>query len=286
MNSMQMPTGAMGAIRIIVFILIAIAIYYIYRYFFTADILEKVVLLKGITDAKRTTNKTALPTFAADAVPPLYEGGEYSMSCWVYINDWTHRKGQQKHIFEIGATDPTATINSKFITLLVGLSNNKNKLMVRLHTKNDTSLSSIFDTNNRPQTATHAIMNNTGVEDNLTLSALPMCDLPEIDMQRWVLVSVVLTGKICDVYLDGKLARSCTLPSFFRVDNGYSIKPLLLGGFGGYISNLTAYGYALNPSDVYKIYLSGPNSEMSVLEWFASFLNPKVTSFYPKMNNQ
>jgi hypothetical protein len=268
--TLQATPGASGALRLIVFILIGVAVYYIYRYFFSSDTITFTRLVAGVTDAKTGNGKEIKP-IPADALPPLYEGGEYSMSCWVYVNDWAYRRGQQKHIFEIGG--------SGFITLMVGLGNYTNKLMVRVST--DTSGANTLGTN-----ATHTNLDAMEVESGLLNSQLPMCDLPELDLQRWVLVSVVITGRICDVYLDGKLARSCTLPSFFRVDNGYSVKALLNGGFGGYISNLTAYGYAMNPSDIYKMYMNGPKAGGGFIDWFTSFFTPNVANLYPKMNGQ
>jgi hypothetical protein len=266
--TLQATPGASGALRLIVFILLAVAIYYIYRYFFSSDAVTFTRTVTGVTDAKKE-----LKPIPADSLPALYEGGEYSMSCWVYVNDWAYRRGQQKHIFEIGGNN--------FITLMVGLGNFRNKLMVRVHSAAGTT-----GVGSLPSAATREAMNQMGTESGLIDNEMPMCDLPELDMQRWVLVSVVITGRICDVYLDGKLARSCTLPSFFRVDNGYSVKPLMNGGFGGFISNLDTYGYALNPSDVYKIYMNGPKSGGGFLDWFTSFFTPNVTNFYPKMNGQ
>jgi hypothetical protein len=273
--TMQATPGVSGALRLIVFILIGVAIYYIYRYFFSSDVIAYTTLINDITDAKIADASKQPAAITADKLPPLYEGGEYSMSCWVYVNDWAYRRSQQKHIFEIGGSGENG-----FITLLVGLGPFKNKLMVRVHTASGTT-----GAGSLPTGATHTAMNAMQTEAGLT-DDMPMCDLPELDMQRWVLVSVVLTGRICDVYLDGKLARSCTLPGFFRVDANYSAKALLQGGFGGYISNLTAYGYAMNPSDVYKMYMNGPKTGGGFLDWFTSFFKPNVTNYYPKMNNQ
>lgn len=257
--------GSVGT-RIVVFLIILVAAYFIYRYFFTQDTMSYTQLVSGVVDAKKPGK-----IIPADALPGLYEGGEYSMSCWVYINDWSYRRTQMKHIFEIGGPN--------FITLMVGLGNYKNKLIVRLHTADS---SDVTGAGKLMTTDTHTKLDNTGMENGLTNNDAA-CDLPMIDMQRWVLVSVVITGRICDVYIDGKLARSCTLPSFFKVDNGYAVKTLLNGGFGGFISNLTAYGYALNPADIYKTYMTGPTTSMGFIDWLKSFFEADYVSF-PKMN--
>ncbi len=99
-----------------------------------------------------------------------------------------------------------------------------------------------------------------------------MCDLPEIDLQRWTMVTVVLSGKTIDVYLDGKLARSCVAHSFYRVDPT-GIKGVMAahGGFDGYTGTTSVANYAMNPDEIYKAYMSGPDgSSMDPTAWFLS----------------
>jgi hypothetical protein len=279
-NTLQQTPGSLNLLRIVLMVAIFVAIYYIYRYFFTADTVQYTRLVSGVVPAKNN----AIANITADKLPPLYEGGEYSMSCWLYINDMSYLNGYFKHIFEIGGDN--------FITLMVGLGGYKNKLIVRVNSAGASGDGSL------PTVATHASMGTREVESSLGVDN-NMCELPNVDMQRWILLTVVITGRICDIYIDGKLARSCTLPNFFRVDNGYSVKlfsknvsgsgtatTALGSGFGGYISNLTAYGYSLNPGDIYKLYMSGPNAGVGFLDWFKSFFTPDVVSLYPKMNGQ
>ena len=105
-----------------------------------------------------------------------------------------------------------------------------------------------------------------------------MCDLPEVDLQRWVNLTVSVNGKTVDVYLDGKLARSCVLPDFYKVDaGGYSASLLEYGGFGGQISTTSVYDAALNPEQVYKKYMAGPEPITGIVQWLTSFLTPGVT---------
>ena len=104
-------------------------------------------------------------------------------------------------------------------------------------------------------------------------TAPSICDLPEIDMQRWTMVSVVLTGRTIDVYLDGKLNRSCTTPSYFKVDPT-GVSPVLsdYGGFDGYLGITEVANYAMNPDEIYRAYLSGPDGPPSfdIIGWIGS----------------
>ena len=79
-------------------------------------------------------------------------------------------------------------------------------------------------------------------------------------MQRWNLITVVLSGKTTDVYVDGKLARSCVSSSYYKVDT-MNVTPNILQhqAFDGKIANLSLYSVALNPAQIYQLYSEGPN---------------------------
>ena len=120
----------------------------------------------------------------------------------------------------------------------------------------------------------------SGLQDNLEL-----CDLPEVNLQKWVFVSVVLTGKTCDVYMDGKLNRSCVLPSYYKVDpKGMKMKLLDFNGFEGYLGDVSTYNYALNPDQIYRMYMMGPtDSQSSFFGWIKNMFDVQgqVTYKYP-----
>jgi hypothetical protein len=95
--------------------------------------------------------------------------------------------------------------------------------------------------------------------DDSLLNPTQPCDISTFDMQRWVNVTVVLSGRTIDVYMDGKLARSCVTNSYYKVDpTGVSLKVADRGGFDGYINGVSAFNYPLSPADVYRIYQAGP----------------------------
>ena len=107
--------------------------------------------------------------------------------------------------------------------------------------------------------------------DDALLNAPPMCDLPEIGMQRWTMITVVLSGRTIDVYLDGKLNRSCIAPSYFKVDpTGVTANITDRGGFDGYTGYTAVSNYAMNPDEIYRAYMSGPNglSATDIFSWF------------------
>jgi hypothetical protein len=82
-----------------------------------------------------------------------------------------------------------------------------------------------------------------------------------------------MSGRVTDVYLDGKLARSCVNSSYYKVDPaGVSAKMAAYGGFDGFIGTTKAYNYSLTPSDIYNIYRDGPKGgQGDIFKWIESF---------------
>ena len=77
--------------------------------------------------------------------------------------------------------------------------------------------------------------------------------------------------------MDGKLTRSCVLPNFYRVDStGVKMKLLDYGGFQGYLGDVSTYNYALNPDQIYRMYMTGPtDNQSSFLSWIQNIFDVK-----------
>ena len=285
------------------FVIVALVIlYYFYKYLFASTGLTSLVLLNGTMAANPTS---ALKT--TSNLPALYEGGEYSVNIWIYINDWSIRRGYNKHVLSIGGAG--------FLTFALYLKPYTNALGVTVRTSDLNGLSSgnISQTTTPTGTTTCTTTPNSGSSrtsssssgsDNLTNTNLssffnaiqgmpggvvtdPPCDIPSIDLQKWVQVTLTLNNKTTDVYIDGKLARSCILPTFYRVDpNNISLNICDWGGFGGYVSNATAYNSTLNPDQVWQLYMNGPGPQYSFIDYWNSLFNPasQLQLGYPKMN--
>lgn len=180
----------------------------------------------------------------------LYEGGEYTVNLWMYISGWSYLQGTRKHVFELGGPN--------FASLLIALGSYKNSLNVRVDTV-DASGSSVNTSGGLTTADKINMFKPLSLDTSLTASG--GCDIDMIDLQRWVQVTVVLNGNTCDVYMDGKLARSCVLPSYFRVDTSstQSVRMLDYGGFDGYVTQVSTYNYSLNPSSIYNMYMMGPS---------------------------
>ena len=265
----SVPAGlTRGFGGVVVIVLAAVALYYLYKYLYTSSGIEAAAI---ITQAVRADTSRNLPLYK---IPPIYEGGEYSISFWAYVTGFKDQLGKNKHILEIRGSD--------FSTLVVGLGSFTNKLLVRVHTPGggQTTGSGAAGSSDLTAAGVKKLFNDQ--DPGLLRDAMPLCDLPEVDLQRWVCVSVVLNGRTCDVYLDGKLARSCVLPSFFKVDKAVRMKLLDFGGFDGFLGDVTCYNYALNPEQAYRIYMTGPSDVAGggILDWFKNIFDLKGTVTY------
>lgn len=278
------PVGRLIPVLLVFFGLIGL--YYLYQYLFGPKSTNAYSLISKTQAANVDPSQPIIVT--SDKLATLYEGGEFTVSTWIYITNWSYRAGMNKSILTIGGPN--------FDTIRIYLGGTKPTLNVRLQTKDSSGTQNAIPTGASAsanlgatpmgsqvpveslEKATQNAVFNILQTDSGLLDSSPLCDLPAVDLQRWINITVAVNGKTVDVYMDGKLARSCVLPSFFKVDaGGYSAYLLSYGGFGGQIANTTMYDAALNPEQVYKNYMAGPEPITNIGQWFSSFFSPGVS---------
>lgn len=88
------------------------------------------------------------------------------------------------------------------------------------------------------------------------LDSLNPCDIVDIPLQRWVHIGIVLWNRSLDVYLNGKLARSCALKGIPNINDG-NLYVTQNGGYKGDMATLRYFSRSLNASEVYDIYKQG-----------------------------
>lgn len=246
---------------VILIIIGLVGLYYLYKYLFGSQATTSYTLI-GKSIPANPAEGTKIDV-NSDVLPALYEGGEFTVSTWIYVNNWNYRAGYNKAILSIGGTN--------LDTIRVYLGARRPQLMVRLDTLEKQG-SSTTGVSLAGGTAKEKVFKDLQTDSGLLNTPSALCDLPEIDLQRWVNITVAVNGKTVDVYVDGKLSRSCVLPNLFKVDaGGYTAKLLEYGGFGGLLSTTTIYDTALNPDVVYKNYMAGPEPITSIGQWFSSF---------------
>ena len=96
------------------------------------------------------------------------------------------------------------------------------------------------------------------------------CSVANVPIQKWVNLSVSVYGRTMDIYIEGKLVKTCLLPGVAKVSSASSVYLTPNGGFDGYTSKLSYYPKPLNPQDAWNIYVKGPTS------WLASLFTYQV----------
>lgn len=253
------------AVKVVGVIIILVVILSLYRWLSGSGDLEDVVLYNNIKNGLVAFSQNPL-TFDTSVMPQLYGGGEFSICTWVYISNWAVNKGNNKIFLSLSGG------GGGFSTMVMYLGQTTNKLGIRVSCDSPDTIgsSNIID-----DTQLSKIVNGlTPYTDSS--SDFKKCDIESIDLQRWVNITTVLSGRTLDVYIDGKLSRSCVLNGLYMVDADDTT--LVLGGpagFGGYIGQTRCANYAYSPDQVYSYYTSGPRNE-SFFGIFGSVAMPSI----------
>ena len=178
---------------------------------------------------------TTLPGSSA----PLTNGADNGVQFWIFIKDWDYQFGSKKSV--LYRKDST---NSAYKNPDISLHPTDNSLDVTV---------SIYPTDESDTSSTG---------DKFT------CTVENVPLQTWFSVSVTVFQRNLDIYINGKLVKSCVLPGVPRpaagdivVGNG--------GGFSGSICNVHSYPSMLGPSDAAAFFSAGTNC--------ASFAQPGTT---------
>ena len=270
------------AYNLALFVVIGIAIYYFYKWLSGDGEMNEEIIFNpaqgGMPAKSAEMPKPIVPTTVS-----LYQGGEFSLTTWIYIADWTVNMGKNKP-FLIVSGGPS------FATMVMYLGQNASKLGIRVSTTGDVSggLNPSFELDTSKLNSIRPINGGPAITPYTDID-LKKCDIENVDLQRWVCITTVLNGRTLDVYIDGKMSRSCVLNGMFKVDSasGGSLSVTLGGlfGFGGLIGQTRVADFAYSPDRVYQNYQSGPN-DMSILTKIKSYFDPKQYSFSVKVNNQ
>ena len=200
-------------------------------------------LINGMVDAKQMLLFPQDPSVNG-AVPILRsvnrrDGMEFTWSTWIFIDDFTYKQNEYKHIFHKGNDDVNVT------TPPIGLSgpNNGPGLYITPQVNNLEIIMSTFDNPN----------NSIIIED--------------IPINKWVNVIIRLDGNKLDVYINGSVVRrhvfDTTTGGDVPFQNYGDVYALMNGGFSGYMSELRYFSYAIPVNTIQTIVNAGPNLKIN-----------------------
>lgn len=191
----------------------------------------------------RLHDATGSGTISATNAPLSNETqGAYSMQWWMFIKDWNYGYGKQKSILKRGDPTSTAVTNP-----MVTLHPTDNTLQVTV---------SLFGSDGSTPTSTPAPAGSSGASTD----DVYVCEVTDVPLQTWFSVGISVFGRNLDVYIDGKLVKSCFLPGVPKPAAG-DIQLTSGGGFSGYLCNFYHYSRMLNPADAMTFFSSGTSCQ-------------------------
>lgn len=230
----------MSVLKIVAIIAVVVLVVIILNYLFKDN-----HTLSKVVDAKQMTEIPSSDLEQNDEIP----SSNFAYSVWFYINDWNYKYGKEKIIFgRMGApttTPVTGELSGVNPCPVVSLGKIENNITVSIGCyPGTTDASAPADTTN---TVVHS------------------CTLNNVPIQRWVNLVMSVYGRTVDLYLNGKLVKTCLLPGVASVNSKSKLYLTPMGGFDGWTSKLQYYADSLNPQDAWNIYSKGYSS------WFKTF---------------
>ena len=262
-------------------VILCVCLYYLYKYM-SGDAEKADMVVFANSSGGLPGN--SLTTFSSKNIPAIYGGGEYSVCVWIYIANWKVNSGKNKTFLTINSV--TGTYN----TLQMYLGANVNKVGIRVSTD---------ATGDELNTDQQGSIDSATTPYNDNEANFKQGDIKSIDLQKWVCICVVLSGRRLDVYMDGKLNRSSVLKGMYKVGGTGTDYQMIVGGrspsvndtatvrpgFGGLIGQINAANYAYTPDRVWALYSNGPQ-DTSITSLIKSYFDPGQYSFSLKRNGE
>lgn len=190
-----------------------------------------VVLIHYIVkDSNKLSDLTSGETSQTIESSKLSDGessSNFTYSIWFYIDDWNYRYGDKKILF--------ARVGNGVLCPKVLFTPSVNNLLVEM---------TIYpsDTNT---------IKGESMSTNFT------CGIPNVPLQKWCNFLMTSYGRTTDLYLDGKLVKTCVLPGVPKIEPGAPVYITPNGGFSGWTSTFKYWGESTNPQKAWDIYKEG-----------------------------
>ena len=207
--------------------------------FFVVIVILLIIIIRYIIkDANTLTNIMSANTMqkieASSLVPSSTDSGNstnYTYSIWFYVDDWNYRYGDPKVIF--GRMTPPAPTEVLEPCPSVVLGATENNLVISLAVYPETPAAS----------GDPFIIHN--------------CSVANVPIQKWVNLLISVYSRTLDIYIDGKLVRTCLLPGVAVIEANAPVFITPDGGFSGWTSKFQYWADATDPQKAWDIYKLG-----------------------------
>ena len=224
----------MSALSIVFTIAILVLIIMLAKYF-----LSDKNSLSSVQNAQNSSTISASSLATNSSGAP---DSNFAYSVWFYVNDWNYRYGEPKVVF--GRMGSLSDASGGSISGVSGLDPCPSVVLGAIENNLIVSLGCYPGVNEQPTTpGGKTVIHN--------------CMVSNIPIQKWVNLTLSVYGRTMDLYIDGKLVRTCLLPGIANINNNADIYVTPKGGFNGWTSNLQYYPNSLNPQEAWNIYAQG-----------------------------
>jgi hypothetical protein len=191
-------------------------------------------IMKDVNTLTDLTSAQTMQTIESSDLASSSDSGNtsnFTYSIWFYVDDWNYRYGEPKVIFgrmitESGKKEPCPSV------VLGPIENN---IVV--------SLAVYPGLDEQPEDGSNFIIHN--------------CPVANVPIQRWCNLFVSVYGRTLDLYLDGKLVRTCVLPGVAKIDANAPVYVTPNGGFSGWTSRFQYWPDSSDPQQAWNIYKAG-----------------------------
>jgi len=223
--------------NIIIVIVIIVLLYIVIRYVFS-----DVNTLSNLTSGT-TLQKISASSLASGSVS---NSSNFTYSIWFYINDWNYKYGDPKVLYgRMGELSNSSAISLNSISqsepcpaVILGAIENNLAINLTCYPGTASALSS-------------------GDTTTTTGSVVHTCSVSNIPIQKWVNLLVSTYGRTLDVYLDGKLVKTCVLPGVAKINQNSNVYITPGGGFAGWTAKFQYYPNSTDPQTAWNIYQAG-----------------------------
>jgi len=175
----------------------------------------------------------------------------YAYSVWFNIADWSQRYGEYKVLFaRMGTPSNTKGVSVQGINGLDPCPS------VIFDAYQNTAIVSIgcYPGNGEP-----TVKDSSGTWSKASVTT---CTVSNIPIQKWTNMIISVYGRTLDVYLNGKLVKTCLLGGSALVNPNADVSLTPGGGFSGWTSRFQYFPNAIDPQAAWNIYESGWGSSI------------------------
>jgi len=206
----------------IIILFVIIIIVKLFQYFFEKKKKDSVFLLNG---TKKASNRMIVKHKNENEILMKRSNDEdlvieFSYTFWIYIEDWSYKYGEWKHIMHKG---------------------NENSWPER-----------------SPGIWLHPVENKMRIYMNTFQKTVDFIDIDNIPINKWFHVSVCTHQRSMDIFINSKLKYSHKFSSLPKQNNG-DVYINSFRGFSGYLSNIQYHPKYLSYDTLNSILLKGPN---------------------------